>query len=131
MAPIRRAPDRPSRGPPWDSTRSSRSLTRTALQTVEAAGPERWPDLFQTLRRGAETDFASRFPPHVAAAWMGHSPAVSARHYLQVPEAMLDAAAGFEPGRALHPALQHCATGGCRVVQAGRGAGVARPAGVA
>jgi integrase len=78
-------------------TLSSNNLHRTVLQAIAAAGLERWPDLFQALRRAAETDFASKFPPHAAAAWLGHGVAVSARHYLQVPDSMLDQAAGLMP----------------------------------
>lgn len=88
-------------------TITTNNLHRTVLEAIERAGLQRWPDLFQTLRRSCETDFASRFPVHVAAGWLGHSPAVSARHYLQIPDAMLDAAAEIPPSSALHQALQH------------------------
>ena len=74
---------------------------------ILAAGLEAWEDLFQALRRAAETDFASRFPPHAAAAWLGHGVAVSQKHYLQVPDSMLDQAASLSGRSALQQALQH------------------------
>jgi integrase len=86
---------------------TTNNLHRTLHAAIKAAGSEPWPDLFQALRRSAETDFAGRFPAHVAAAWLGHSVAVGARHYLQVPDSMLDAAVGAAPDSALHLALQH------------------------
>lgn len=84
------------------------NLHRTVHRAIAAAGLEAWPDLFQNLRRNAETDFAaSGSPAHAVAAFMGHSVAVSRRHYLQVTDAMLDAAAGLNEHSALQNALQH------------------------
>jgi integrase len=83
------------------------NLHRRVHEAIEAAGLEPWEDLFQALRRSAETDFASKFPAHAAAAWLGHGVAVSAKHYLQVPDAMLDQAAGLtgrvDPARQQRP----------------------------
>jgi hypothetical protein len=76
-------------------------------RAIEASGVASWPDLFQYLRRNAETDFASDSPAHAVAAFMGHSVAVSRRHYLQVTDAMFDAAAGLTEQCALQNALQH------------------------
>jgi len=39
-----------------------------------------------------ETDFAKRRPQHAVSKWIGHSMAVSERHYLQVDDEILDAA---------------------------------------
>lgn len=74
---------------------TTNNLHRTVHEAIAAAGLKPWDDLFQALRRAAETDFASKFPPHAAAAWLGHGVAVSQRHYLQVPDSMLDQAAGL------------------------------------
>jgi integrase len=74
---------------------SANNLHRTVPEAIARAELTRWPDLFQALRRSCETDFATRFAPHVAAAWLGHGVAVSVKHYLQVPSAMLDQAAGI------------------------------------
>ena len=51
-----------------------------------------WPDLFQTLRRSCETEWASRHPQHAVSAWVGHSMKVSEQFYLQVTDDLFDAA---------------------------------------
>ena len=45
-----------------------------------------WPKLFQNLRSTRETELAEQYPIHVICAWIGNSPAVAAKHYLQVTE---------------------------------------------
>ncbi|MBL9032122.1 MAG: tyrosine-type recombinase/integrase [Phycisphaerae bacterium] len=75
---------------------SMNNLHRTVIEAIEKAGLSRWPDLFQTLRRSAETDFAMmNVPQHAVSAWIGHSVAVSVRHYLQVPAELYERAAGI------------------------------------
>lgn len=66
---------------------SAANLRTGLLKIIFHAGLEPWPDLFQNLRRSADIDISSRFPAHVAAAWLGHSPVVSAKHYLFPTEA--------------------------------------------
>jgi len=56
---------------------------RTHLERIIAkAGHEVWPRLFQNLRASCETDWVERYPSHVVAKWLGHSPKVAAQHYL-------------------------------------------------
>ena len=65
----------------------SRSSVRKRFESIlRRAGLPQWEDLFQVLRRNAETDLAQRFPQYVVSNWMGHDMKVSADHYLQVPE---------------------------------------------
>jgi hypothetical protein len=45
------------------------------------------------LRSSRETELASEYPVHVAAAWMGNSPAIAAKHYLLVRETDFEKAA--------------------------------------
>jgi Phage integrase family len=59
---------------------------------VKKADIQAWDDLFQTLRRSAETWLAERWPQHAVSTWMGHSMRVSDKHYLSVPESLYDAA---------------------------------------
>lgn len=59
---------------------------------IIALAAKRWPARWQALRQAAATDFARQFPAHVVASWMGHSAAVSAKYYLQVPDDMFDRA---------------------------------------
>ncbi|MDA1214666.1 MAG: phage integrase SAM-like domain-containing protein, partial [Planctomycetota bacterium] len=59
---------------------------------LERAGIKPWGDLFQTLRRSAETDFARENPQHAVSSWIGHSMQVSERNYLMMTNDLIDAA---------------------------------------
>ena len=45
-----------------------------------------WPRLFQNLRASRETELANEFPLHVVTAWLGNTPSVAAKHYLQITD---------------------------------------------
>lgn len=65
--------------------RSNKTNLRTQLERIiEAAGLKPWPKLFQNLRSSRETELMEDFPIHVVCAWMGNTPRVAAKHYLQV-----------------------------------------------
>lgn len=85
---------------------SRNNLHRTVRQAIQRAGVEPWDDLFQALRRSCETDLARLFPQHAVSAWIGHSPAVSHKHYLQVTDDLFEAASQSDC-RALQKALQN------------------------
>ncbi len=68
------------------------NLHRGLEKFIKCLGLTPWDDLFQTLRRSAETDFARTHPQHAVSKWIGHSMAVSERHYLQVTDDLLDTA---------------------------------------
>jgi len=56
---------------------------RTQLERIIIkAGHEVWPRLLQNLRASCATDWVERYPSHVVAKWLGHSPKVAAEHYL-------------------------------------------------
>ncbi len=62
---------------------------------LNRAGVNPWPRLFQNLRATCETELAAAgHPLQSIAKWLGHSPAVAAKHYLQVREADYAAASG-------------------------------------
>lgn len=86
---------------------SSNNIHRTLHGAIRRAGMERWPDLYQTLRRSCETDWALAFSMHAAAVWTGHSIAVSAKHYLQIPQELYERAARTNTNSALQNALPH------------------------
>jgi integrase len=66
---------------------------RTQLQRIlKRAGIKPWPKLFQNLRASRETELAERFPIQVVCSWIGNSPKVAMRHYLQTTEAHFEAA---------------------------------------
>ena len=45
-------------------------------------GHSLWPRLLQNLRASCTTDWVEKYPSHVVAKWLGHSPKVAAQHYL-------------------------------------------------
>ena len=59
------------------------NLRTTFTKIVARAGCKPWLRLFQNLRASCETDWVEKHPAHECAAWLGHSPAIAAAHYLQ------------------------------------------------
>jgi len=53
---------------------------------LEVAGVKPWPKPFINLRSTRRTELQEVFPDHVVNAWLGHSGAVAAKHYLQVTD---------------------------------------------
>lgn len=51
---------------------------------VKRAGLQPWPRLWHALRASRETELAKDYPIHVLAAWLGHTPRIAMKHYLQV-----------------------------------------------
>jgi len=45
-----------------------------------------------TLRKNRGDDWNEKFPSHVVAEWMGHSPEVAHKHYLRVYDRNVEAA---------------------------------------
>lgn len=79
---------------------------RTQFHRIIArAGLTAWPRLFHNLRGSCATDWVERFPAHVVAGWLGHSPMIAAQHYLQTRDAHFDLAAGVAEAAA-NPATQ-------------------------
>ncbi len=72
---------------------------------VKAAGLTPWPKLTNNLRASRETELAAEYPIHVVCAWIGNSPAIAVKHYLQVTEGDFEKAAG--DGSALQKAQQY------------------------
>ena len=62
------------------------NLRTTFTKIVTRAGHKPWPRLFQNLRASCATDWVERYPNHVVAKWLGHSPLIAAAHYLQARE---------------------------------------------
>ena len=72
---------------------------RTHLERIIArAGHDTWPRLLQNLRASCETDWVERYPSHVVAKWLGHSPKVAAAHYLMVRDHHFDDVVGGDHG---------------------------------
>lgn len=61
---------------------------RTRLgKIIRRAGLEPWPKLFMNLRASCETELVKEHPIHVVTDWLGNTPSVAAKHYLQTTEA--------------------------------------------
>ncbi len=89
--------------------RQANANLRTQLNRIIAqAGLKPWPKLFQNLRATRETELAERFPLHVVCDWIGHSPKVAQKHYLQVTDDHFTLASR---SAAQNPAQQRHATG--------------------
>jgi integrase len=71
------------------------AVRKELLAVMKQLGIVPWPRLFHNLRASCETDLIrAGYSPHVAAAWLGHSPGVAVKHYLSVPEEDYQRAAG-------------------------------------
>lgn len=70
------------------------NLRTTLYKIIERAGLTPWPRLFHNMRASCATDWVERFPAHVVAGWLGHSPMIAAKHYLQTRDAHFDLATG-------------------------------------
>lgn len=82
--------------------RSQNSNLRTQfIRIIKRAGIVPWPKPFVNLRASCSTEMFSRYPEHVATAWMGHTKSIAQKHYLQVTEAHFQ--------KALQNALQYSA----------------------
>ena len=53
---------------------------------IRRAGMEPWPRRFHNLRASLETELTQRFPIQVVTAWLGNTPRIALKHYLQVTE---------------------------------------------
>ena len=73
--------------------RSNANLATQLRRILWRAGIDPWPRLFTNLRASCDTDLAARFPAHVCSRWLGHTPQIAAKHYLQVTDADFEAAA--------------------------------------
>ncbi len=63
---------------------------------IKRAGLKPWPRLFHAMRASRETELAKSFPIHVVTAWIGNTPKIAMKHYLQVTDADFEEAIGKE-----------------------------------
>jgi hypothetical protein len=67
---------------------------RTMIAAVKRSGVAQWPRLWQALRSSCEKEWAMTFPQYAVSKWIGHSIAVSGKHYANsVPDELFDEAA--------------------------------------
>jgi len=73
------------------------NLRTHLVRLIKRAGLKTWPRLFHSLRASRETELVARYPIHVVAHWLGNTPEIAMRHYLQVTETdYANAAAGLD-----------------------------------
>ena len=72
------------------------NLRTTFRKIVKRAGLEPWPRLFHNLRASRETELAERYPIQNVTSWLGNTPAVALKHYIQARDTYLDQAANEE-----------------------------------
>ena len=53
---------------------------------IRRVGLTPWPRLMHNLRASRETELAAEFPLHVVTRWLGNTPKIAMKHYLQVTE---------------------------------------------
>ena len=81
---------------------------------MKRAGLKPWPRLFHAMRASRETELAKDYPIHVVTAWLGNTPRIAMKHYLQVTDAYFERASqgGAESGaRAAQNAAQQAHAG--------------------
>ncbi|WP_145419156.1 site-specific integrase [Planctomycetes bacterium K23_9] len=80
-------------------------------RVIESAGITPWPKTFQNLRATRRTELQERHPDHVVNAWLGHSSATAAKHYLQVTDDHWEAGCGVASGATPAPTQPFRETG--------------------
>lgn len=70
------------------------NMRTTFLKIVRRAGLQPWPRLFHNLRASCETDLMKDHPIHCVCSWLGNTPTVALRHYVQVLESDFERAVG-------------------------------------
>lgn len=75
--------------------RDSTTNLRTQFERIiKRAGITAWPRLFHNLRSSCQTDLANRYPLKVICNWIGNSPQVALKHYMQATQHHFDSATG-------------------------------------
>lgn len=62
------------------------NLRTQFARIIKRAGLQAWPRPFQNLRACRETELMREHPIHVVTTWLGNTPGVAMKHYLQVVE---------------------------------------------
>lgn len=73
------------------------NLRTTFGKIVRRAGVEPWPRLWHSLRASCESDLAQSFPLATVTKWLGNTPSVALRHYVDPTEAAFDRALDWRP----------------------------------
>ncbi|MHC4715899.1 MAG: tyrosine-type recombinase/integrase [Planctomycetota bacterium] len=74
----------------------SNALKKKLAASCRRAGVQLWRKPFTNMRATRVSEINDHFPAMVAAAWLGHSPAVARRHYYQLAKEHAARAAGLD-----------------------------------
>jgi len=67
------------------------NLRTTFQRIIERAGLKPWPRLFQNLRSSCETEWCEQYPIASVTRWLGNSPTVALKHYIQARDVHFEA----------------------------------------
>jgi len=105
------------------------NLRTQLLKLIRRAGLKPWPRLFQNLRSSCETDLVATHPLHVVCGWIGNTPRVALKHYLQTTDSDFDRASGggaiggaVDGVKAVQSTVQPAAAAKCQTVPSTRDA---------
>jgi len=73
------------------------NMRTTFKKIVRRAGVEPWPRLWHSLRASCESDLAQSFPLATVTKWLGNTPSVALRHYVDPTESAFDRALEWRP----------------------------------
>ncbi|WP_171472667.1 site-specific integrase [Frigoriglobus tundricola] len=73
------------------------NLRTTFEKVIRRAGVDPWPRLWHSLRASCESDLAQSFPLATVTKWLGNTPSVALRHYVDPTEGAFDRAASWVP----------------------------------
>jgi integrase len=73
------------------------NLRTTFLKIVRRAKLVPWPRLWHAMRASCESDLAAAFPLATVTKWLGNTPAIALRHYVDATDADFDRAARWLP----------------------------------
>jgi len=79
------------------------NLRTTFEKIIKRAGLTPWPRPFQNLRASCETELVERFPIQTVTGWLGNSPRIALKHYLQTTEAHFEDALFVDPKTTQNP----------------------------
>ncbi len=99
---------------------TGQNLRTQAHRIIRRAGLEPWPKTSQNLRSTRETELAEEYPVQVICSWIGNSPQVAAKHYLQVTEEHFARATGIGVKKTSQKAVQKTVHNPVQTVHDGR-----------
>jgi integrase len=76
------------------------NLRTTFAKIVRKSGVEPWPRIWHSLRASRESDLVQSFPLAIVTKWLGNTPSVALRPYVDPTEAAFEQARAWQPARA-------------------------------